>query len=145
MHFIRPWLAIGKYRETLDAPLPAAQGIGAMLQLAEAVEHPGISSLYLTVDDGVPLAEYQLRRGVEFVLTEKSAGHTVLIACGAGISRSATFSVAALKEAEGLHLPDAMRAVRQQHPDALPHPELWDSLCSYYQEPVSFHELLRSL
>jgi hypothetical protein len=141
MFIVRPWLYIGKYRETLDGHLLGANNIGAMLQLADLVDQPGIRSLYLPVDDGLPLPVDLLRQGVDFVRAEKRRGHIVLIACGAGISRSATFAVAALKEEEGLSLLDAYRVVKSRHPGAMPHFALWESLCSYYQEDVPFREL----
>jgi protein-tyrosine phosphatase len=78
---------------------------------------------------------------VDFVRAEKRHGHIVLIACGAGISRSATFAVAALKEEEGLSLLDAYRVVKSGHPGAMPHFALWESLCGYYQEDVPFRAL----
>ena len=141
MFIVRPWLYIGKYRETLNGHLLSANGIEAMLQLADLVDQPGINSLYLPVDDGLPLPVDLLRQGVDFVRAEKGCGHTVLIACGAGISRSATFAVAVLKEEEGLSLLDAYRAVKSRHPGAMPHFALWESLCSYYQEDVPFRAL----
>lgn len=140
MDQIRPWLYIGKYRDTLNTHLLSVHNIGAMLQLAGPVEQPGITSLYLPVTDGVPLPEDLLRRGVDFAITEKRRGQTVLIACGAGISRSTAFTVAVLKEVEGLSLVEALRLVKQQHPQALPHPAIWESLCTYYEENASFHE-----
>jgi protein-tyrosine phosphatase len=145
MNAIRPWLYIGKYRETLDIELLSRKKIGAMLQLAQAVQQPGITSLYLPVDDGVPLPEYLLRQGVDFVLSEKRRDQRVLIACGAGISRSAAFAVAALKEAEGLGLLEAAKTVRKHHPPTMLHPALWESLCSYYEEEVPFITVLSML
>lgn len=145
MNAIRPWLYVGKYRETLDADLLSARKIGAMLQLAEAVTHPNIESLYLPIEDGVPLPGPLLRRGVDFALSEKQRGQTVLIACGAGMSRSVAFAVAALKEAEGLSVLEAWREVKKHHPESLPHPEIWESLCAYYNENVSTGEMLNAL
>jgi protein-tyrosine phosphatase len=142
MYLIRPWLYVGKYRETLNPHLLAANQIGAMLQLAELVEQPGIAALYLPVKDGVPLLVEMLRQGVDFVIAHQEQDERVLVACGAGISRSAAFAVAALKEIEGLDLLGALRAVRRKHPNALPHPEIWASLCAYYQENVPFFDTL---
>jgi hypothetical protein len=136
MDRIRPWLYIGKYRETLDATLLSARGIGAMLQLAEAVEQPGITSLYLPVEDGEPLPPGLLRQGIDFVLESKGRGLTVLIACGAGMSRSAAFTVAALKESEALSLKAALVWVKAQHSETLIHPAIWESLGAYYGEPI---------
>jgi protein-tyrosine phosphatase len=145
MDAIRPWLYIGKYRETLNAALLARHNIKAMLLLAELVEHPGITSLYIPVDDGVPLDPKLLRRGLDFVRVEKELNHTVLIACGAGVSRSAAVTIATLKEAEGLQLLDATRIVKRFHPESMPHFALWESLCGYYGEDIPFLTMLKTL
>ena len=142
MNLIRPWLYVGKYRDTLDYDLLAANKIGAMLQLAEAVRQPGIISLYVPTEDGVPLPESLLRRGVNFVLGEKRRGQVVLIACGAGMSRSVAYAVAVLKEEEDLSLLEALRVIKSHHPDSMPHPALWESLCHYYREAFSLHSML---
>lgn len=55
MHKIRDWLFIGKYRETLSLPLLHSYHIEAMLHLVENVQHDGIETLYLPIDDGVPV------------------------------------------------------------------------------------------
>jgi predicted protein tyrosine phosphatase len=145
MDAIRPWLYVGKYRETLNASLLAARNISAMLHLAEKVTHPRITTLYLPVDDGVPIPEHLLRQGVDFVLSAKQRGQTVLIACGAGTSRSTAFAVAVLKQAEDLSLPQALRVVSLHHPGTLPHPEIWRSLCSYYHEDVPILDMWNAL
>ena len=141
MNQIRPWLYIGKYRDTLDYRYLSAHNITAMLLLAELVEHPGITSLYLAVEDGEALPSELLAQGVEFVKAQKEAGETILVACGAGISRSATFAVAALKEIEGLSLRQAIHIVKQAHPDSMPHFKLWQTLCDYYNEAVPWTEI----
>jgi protein-tyrosine phosphatase len=144
MDRIRPWLYIGKYRETLNPHLLAANRIEAMLQLAELVEHPGIVSLYLPVEDFQPLQPDLLKQGVDFVRTQKNLGHNILVACGAGINRSTAFSVAVLKEEEGLDLLEAFRLVKQKHAESMPHPPIWESLCNYYQEFIPFDKLINS-
>ena len=141
---IRPWLYIGKYRETLNRHLLSVNNIQAMLLLAELVQHPGITSLYLPVQDFAPIPPYLLRQGVDFVREEKGQAHRVLIACGAGINRSSAFAVAVLKEEEGLSLLDAFRVVKQRHAEAMPHPPVWESLCSYYHEDVPYIRLMSS-
>ncbi len=55
MHTIRPWLYVGKFRETQDEELLRQQEIGGILQLADYVNSPNISSLYISVEDGVSL------------------------------------------------------------------------------------------
>jgi len=144
MYPIRPWLYVGKFSETQDDVMLRRREIGAMLQLADSVKQPGIPSLYVPVEDGEPLPVDLLRMGVEFVRLEKALGRNVLIACGAGISRSATFTIAALKEEESLGLLEAFRQVRAKHPGAMPHPALWESLCDYYGEDVPYMRLLEN-
>jgi predicted protein tyrosine phosphatase len=142
MYPIRPWLYVGRFNETQDDELLRRRDIGAMLQLADSVKQEGIPSLYVPVNDGEPLPHDVLRMGVEFVRLEKALGRNVLIACGAGISRSSAFAIAALVEEEGLGLLDACRAVCARHPSALPHPVLWASLCAHYAEDVPYAHVL---
>lgn len=142
MHPIRSWLYIGSYRESQQLPTLKTYGITAVLQLAEAVNHPGIISAYVDVEDGVTLASAKLERGVAFIRAQKAAGKTVLVACGAGISRSVAFSIAALKEEEGLSLADAYLDILKIHDGAMPHSALWESLRIYYDETTTFREML---
>lgn len=140
---IRPWLLIGKYRETLDIDLLVRAQIGALLHLAAPITPSGIITRYLPIEDGEPLPADMLRQGVDFILAQRGAGQTVLVACGAGISRSTSFAMAALKAAEALTLREAARVVRLAHPAGLPHLALWESLCAYYQEPIDYLTLIR--
>jgi protein-tyrosine phosphatase len=112
------------------------------VQLFSLTTQPGVTSLYVPTEDGVPLPENLLQRGVEFVLSEKRRGQVVLIACGAGISRSVAYAVAVLKEEEDLSLLEALRVIKSHHPDSMPHPALWESLCHYYREEFSLHSML---
>jgi hypothetical protein len=141
MNCLRPWLYIGRYRETLDRALLAQLGVQAMLHLAEPVHHAGIETLYLPVEDGVPLEGVVFQQGLRFIHASYHQQRTLLIACGAGVSRSATFAIAGIKEIEDLPLLDAYRAVKARHPDAMPHPALWQSLCDHYHEEIPFFSL----
>jgi protein-tyrosine phosphatase len=145
MYQIRPWLFVGRYADTRNLDLLEAHDIGAMLQLAESVKQDGINSLYVAVEDGEPLPPGSLKRGVTFVRAEKAQGHNVLVACGAGISRSSTFAIAALKEEENLDLLEAFRQLCMKHPTAMPHPELWTSLCEYSCATISLHTMMDTL
>ncbi len=88
MDEIRPWLYIGKYRDTLDKNYLDFKFIKAMLQLADPVEQKGINSLFLPVEDLGPTSPALIKQGVDFILAEKEKGYKVLVACGAGINRS---------------------------------------------------------
>jgi protein-tyrosine phosphatase len=143
MYLIRPWLYLGKYQETLTPDHLAFNRIEAMLVFAGPVQNPNIQTLYIPLEDGLPVADEILRKGLDFINGHKQNGKNVLVACGAGISRSAGFVVAALKEAENITLLEAYRQVFMVHPGALPHPAIWKSLCTYYQEEFSYALLLR--
>ncbi|MBA3867732.1 MAG: dual specificity protein phosphatase family protein [Anaerolineae bacterium] len=142
MHTIRPWLYIGKVRETGDRSIMYAYKIEAILQLAHPAQHPGIESLYIEVDDGVPLPAPALQQGISFARTQKAAGHKLVIGCGAGVSRSVTFTMAVLHEEENISLLDAYEQIVTIHPDAMPHYELLKSLGAYYNDPTATKALL---
>jgi protein-tyrosine phosphatase len=114
-----------------------------MLQLAARVDQPGITSLYLPVEDFEPLKYELLQKGVSFVRGQKSVGCRILVACGAGINRSSSFCTAILKEEESLSLFDAFKEVKNKHPEAMPHQPVWESLCQYYNEPVPYLDVMR--
>jgi predicted protein tyrosine phosphatase len=143
MQFIRPWLAVEKARYTRDLQYLRLHLIGAMLQIAEPIAHPGIESLYLPFEDGTRLQPETIRRSVDFVAEHRRAGRKVVIACGAGVSRSVTLAVAALKDLEEISLLEAYAAVRDAHREARPHPLLWQSLCSWCGEETPYLEVLR--
>ena len=143
MDEIRPWLYIGKYRDTLDKNYLDSKSIKAMLQLADRVDQAGIKSLFLPVEDVGPTSPIFIKQGVGFILTEKEKGHNILVACGAGINRSTAFCMAALKEVEGLSLLDAFKEIKRKHLESMPHEPVWGSFCSYYNESTPYLELMR--
>ena len=143
MDEIRPWLYIGKLRDTLHTSYLHFKSINAMLQLSEKVEQPGIISLYLSVEDFAPLNIELLKQGISFIHEQKQLGNRVLVACGAGINRSSTFCTAALKEEEGLSLFDAFKEVKKKHPESMPHQPVWESLCNYYGETIPYLDVMR--
>ncbi len=144
MDQIRPWLFIGGYRDTNNLSYLTFKSIGAMLQLAEKVEQPGITTLYLPIEDLAPLSSGHIRQGVDFIREQKVKGNRVLVACGAGINRSSAFCTAALKEEEGLSLFAAFKEVLKKHPEAMPHEPVWISLCGYYGEKTPYLEVMRA-
>jgi len=143
MDEIRPWLYIGKYRDTLDKHYLDSKSIKAMLQLADPVEEKGINSLFLPVEDMGPTSPVLIKQGVDFILTEKEKGHNILVACGAGINRSTAFCMAALKEVEGLSLLDAFKEIKRKHPESMPHEPVWESFCKYYNESAPYLDIMR--
>jgi hypothetical protein len=145
MHSIRPWLAIGKYRELLQAELLRQQNIGAILHLVEMPPQTVLPALYLPIEDGEPIPHEALRQGIAFIRAQKAAGNRVLVACGAGISRSSTFALAALAEEENIDVFEAYREVLLKHPDALPNPFLFESLCNYREMNLPLLEVVNRM
>ncbi len=143
MYAVRPWLFVGKYRDTLNLSRLCVHHIKAMLELDEPEPHPGIHTLYVRTIDGAPFYKEDFRRGVEFILLEHQLGRNVLIASGAGISRAVAYTMAALKEAEDLPLLEAYELILERDPKALPHPVIWQSLCDLYNENIPYVKVLR--
>jgi len=143
MDEIRPWLFIGKYRDTINHSYLVSKSINAMLLLAEKVELPNIVSLYLPVEDIAPISSEHIRQGVDFIRENKDKGNRILVACGAGINRSSAFCTAILKEEENISLFEAFKQVKSKHPESLPHQPVWESLCEYYKESTPFLDVMR--
>jgi hypothetical protein len=143
MDEIRPWLYIGNYSDTQNRNYLEFKSIQAMLQLAAPVRQIGIQSRYLQVTDMSPIPNHLIKQGVDFVLEEKGKEHKVLVACAAGVNRSAAFCIAVLKEAEGISLLEAFREIKGKHREAMPHETAWASLCSYYNETISYIDVMR--
>lgn len=138
---IRPWLFQGTYRDTMNLQLLHTHNIKAMLHLAENVRHPGIATLYLAIDDGVPIPQKTIKKGIDFVLAQRPG--PILIACGAGISRSTTFTAAVLKLTTAhMTLRAALKDIQHKHPIASPHPHVWQSMCVYFDERFNIDDLL---
>ncbi|MCA9911748.1 MAG: dual specificity protein phosphatase family protein [Anaerolineae bacterium] len=141
MHQIRDWLTISNYGLASNEDYIRKEGFGAMLQLHRPIVLPGIETLYLAMRDGEAIAHTDIASAVTFVQDHHTAGEKVLITCGAGVSRSVTMAIAALKAIEGGDLETIYRDVRVHHPEALPDQVHWDSICAYFGETVSFWEL----
>ena len=136
---VRDWLYQGKYSDTINLPLLQRHHIKAILHLAEDVRQPDIETLYIPIEDGEPISAKHIETGINFVLRYQP--QHVLIACGAGISRSTSYTAAVLKETEGLSLKDALADIRRKYPSALPHPMVWHSLCTFYGESFNIEDL----
>jgi protein-tyrosine phosphatase len=145
MFKIRDWLYIGKYAHIRSKSNLESDQIGALLSLAEPVGHEGIATLYLNVTDGEPVEYDKIAAGVQFVRDQKAAGKRIVIACGAGISRSVMFTMAALMEEEGLSVFDAYREVYLQYRAAQPHDNLIISLAGYHGQELDLLDVWTQL
>ena len=145
MFKIRDWLYIGKYAHIRVKNNLDSNQIGALLSLAEPIGYEGIETLYLQVADGEPVEHDKIAAGVKFVRDQKAAGKRVLVACGAGISRSSMFTMAALMEEEGLDVFDAYREVYRQYRAAQPHHNLVISLAAYHGQNLDLLDVWTGL
>lgn len=94
----------------------------------------------MPIVDGEFIRHENIERGVGFIREQVDAERRVLVQCGAGISRSATFVLAYLIES-GRELPDAFTLLKQQHPIASPLPAMWQSLLTYYDLPYDMGDV----
>lgn len=145
MFKIRDWLYIGKYAHTRNKSNLDRNDIKALLSLAEPVGHKDIETLYLKVTDGEAVEYDKIAEGVKFVREHKVAGKRVLIACGAGISRSSMFTMAVLMEEEDLDVFEAYREVYQQYRAAQPHHNLVISLAGYHKQDLDLLDVWTGL
>ena len=143
MDQIRPWLYIGNLEDSKNHSYLQYKSINAILQFEELVEHEGIATLYIPVQDGLPIGYNNFQKGLDFIKEQKSLNKKILVACAAGISRSSTFCTAALKMDEGLTLLEAFKEVVKSHSDAMPNEAVWISLCNFYEERASYLEVMR--
>jgi protein-tyrosine phosphatase len=130
-------IALGGMQDALDFQRLEEEGVEAVLQLyGHEREKIGfvlpVDVLQLCVEDRRPLPVEALRQGVEFIRFHRLAGRSILVCCGAGISRSPTFAAAYLHEA-GMDLREALRLIRSRRPQARPHREMLRSLAEFYR------------
>ncbi|GAB4324385.1 MAG: hypothetical protein Kow00117_12520 [Phototrophicales bacterium] len=145
MDQIRPWLWVGNQHDTQDLTTLQTHHISAMLQLHRHIKQPNIQELFIPIEEGYPIPPYYIKQAMAFVIKAKAAGHVILVACGAGISRSVIFATAALKIAENLTLPQAFSEVLKRHAKAMPDEVHWQSMNDYFGENTDYWEMWRTI
>ncbi|MEM9955900.1 MAG: dual specificity protein phosphatase [Chloroflexota bacterium] len=138
MYKIRDWLYISNY-PTAKVPQTLKQyGIQAMIQLYQPIQVEGIESKFVRMLDGIPIMPSYLQESITFIREQNRKKHRLLSTCGAGISRSVTMAIVALKEVEGLTMFEAYHSIYQYHPTAMPDHVHWQSVANYYGEDADF-------
>jgi hypothetical protein len=137
-------LYIGGARSTWDASRLREAGVTAVLKLYEGPPTwpADFTVLDMPFEDGRPIPEGYLRRGVDFIEQNIRNGQAVLVACGAGISRSSTLVLAYLVDRGGHELRDAFYLLRERHPQADPLPALWASLLNFLDVPYTWADVV---
>ena len=141
MHKIRDWLYIGDYPSASLPDVIIKNKIQGMLQLYQPIKTKGVDTKFIGLQDGIPIREEQLREGIEFIHQQREKNHRILSTCGAGVSRSVSFAIIALKEIEGMTLAQAYRNIYKLHAKAMPDHVHWKSIADYYGENNNFWEL----
>lgn len=93
-------------------------------------------------EDGGVIPTDILTESIDFIENYIQSGTKVLVACGAGMSRSAALALAYLMEKQGYNLRYAWKLVKFHHAIADVAPQLWDFLLKRYQQPYSITEIL---
>lgn len=141
MHRIRMWLYVSNFATASTPDAFKKNNIKAMLQLYQPIKATGIETKFIGITDGKPITPAQIQEGIAFIRQQRQKKHRILSTCGAGVSRSVTFAVIALKEIEGLSLADAYHDVYKQHPKAMPDHVHWKSIADFYGESDDFWEI----
>lgn len=141
MYKIRDWLYISDYATAMSKTALTDAGIQGMLQLFQAIELDDIDTKFVPIGDGLPLLPLQIEKAIAFIHEQHNKKHRLLSTCGAGLSRSVTFAIIALKEIEGLSLADGYRAIYKHHPKAMPDYIHWKAIAIYYSEEDNFWEV----
>ena len=143
MNEIRPWLLTGNWHEAQDLSFLQENNIEALLLLFRPVEHSNIETRFVATDDGYPFTEEMIVHGLDFIKEQHALGRRILVTCGAGVSRSPLFAIAALHEIEGLSMIDGYWQIKASNERAMPDQQQWDNVCDYFDEPTPFWDLFR--
>lgn len=145
MYQIRDWLFISGSTEAADKAALKERNIKALLSLHLKIKVEGVETLFLPVQEGIPLPAATINQGVAFVQAQHAKKRPVLIACGMGVSRSVTFATAVLHVIEGVPLHEAFLSIHDKHPKALPDHVHWDSLLALYGPDWDYWTLWRQV
>lgn len=143
MQKLRDWLYIGNYTDLVSDWLKEDKSINVILNLAEEISLDDKKMLFIDIDDGVPISDANIFRGIEFLLDNYHREEKLLVVCGAGISRSVSYCTMIIKELEDRTLIDSFREIKKLYPKALPHPEVWKSICEAYEEEFDYAKVIK--
>jgi protein-tyrosine phosphatase len=145
MYQIRDWLFISGSTEAADKSILKEHKIKALLSLHLKTKTEGVDTLFLPVQEGIPLPAATIQQGVAFVQAQHTKNRPVLIACGMGVSRSVTFTTAVLHVVENIPLHEAFLSIHAKHAKALPDHVHWDSLLALYGPDWDYWTLWRQV
>lgn len=142
-HRVMENLYLGGREAAEDLQGLTQQGIRAVVCCNRELEYPsskfhsGLEYLRVDVEDvgREPLGLF-FPEATEFIHSQISQGRQVLIHCKAGVSRSASVTLAYLIEYCAHSLYDAFRVLRRIRPTITPNPGFMDQLITYEKEKL---------
>jgi hypothetical protein len=145
-HHVVDGVYISGHRVTQFAKELREAGITNVLKLYEDIPYlpSDFNTFENVLDDGELIPPLVLRHGTNFIMSQVDAGNPVIVMCTAGISRSSTFVLAYLLQRD-YDLKSAFLLLRKHHPQARPHPRMWQSLITQYQLRYKLEEILEWL
>ncbi len=108
--------------------------VGARIDVEAALGRAGIEEHRLPFTDHAGLGSTELDDAVAEVLRQLDSGRRVYLHCRAGQQRSAAVATGALALRDGVSLEDALGAIQQFKPDALPLEHQWLDLEVWYRQ-----------
>lgn len=132
MSVILPNLLLGNVADADAVARGARPDVDAMLTVAAELPYSGIKNYaYIPMADS-PTQDLlsNLPDALSFISFELEQGHTVLVHCYAGVSRSASVVIAYLMMARGMSLDQAYAHVKARRPIIHPNPGFMQQLAS---------------
>lgn len=140
MNQINPWLWIGDANDGRNVQAIKDAGITAVFNATQetdgltAADKAEIGYLRLDQQDGMPIPFEKLDLFAAWLAVQGQHGRHVLIHCGAGISRAATFATVALMLVSAMSWDDCLAHVQRARPQVGPAPALKRSVLAWYAE-----------
>lgn len=138
MNQISPWLYIGDANDGKNLAAIDAAGITAVWNATRETDgfppeaKARIAYWKLDQDDGAPIAVEKLDLFAAWLAIQGIHARHVLVHCGAGVSRAATFATLALMLTSGMGWEDCLAHVRAARPIVNPHELLKESVLIWW-------------
>lgn len=140
MNQVNPWLWIGDAQDGRNLAAIDEANITAVFNATQETDgfpaeaKARIGYLRLDQADGATIPFGKLDQFAAWLAIQGQHGRHVLVHCGAGVSRAATFATVALMLVSALGWDECLEHVARARPIVQPHPELKRSVLAWYAE-----------
>ncbi len=138
MNRVNDWLWIGDASDGRDHVMLLGEGITHVFNATRETDgwppHFKERTPYLRLDqdDGQPIPPEKLDQFAAWLIVQGWSPIRLLVHCGAGVSRAATFAALTLMLQEGAIWSAALETLRKVRPQVAPNPALVDSVRSWW-------------